>query len=91
MFRAVTRRSFELQTSCSEQDDQRDEANLTNGDVDSSNRKDVRTDVRRDVRMCVRADIRTDVPTDVRTDVCRDVLMQVTPLEKVLSEEVSSG
>ena len=74
----MTRRSFELQTSCSEQDNQRDEANLTNGDVDSSNRKNVRTDVLTDVftdvRMGVRADIRTDVLTDVRTDVCRDVL-----------------
>ena len=65
MFRSVTRRSFELRSSCSEQDDQRDEANLTNGDVDSSNRTNVRTDVRRDVRMGVRADIRMDVLTDV--------------------------
>ena len=73
-FRAVTRCWFELRSSCSEQDDQRDEANLTNGDVDSSNRKNVRTDVRRDVRMGVRADIRTDVLTDVRTDICRHVL-----------------
>ena len=52
---------------------QRDGANLTNGVVDSSNRKNVRTDVRRDVRMGVHADIRTDVLTDVRTDVCRDL------------------
>ena len=73
-FQAVARRSFELQTSCSEQDGQRDEANLTNGNVDSSNRKNVCTDVRGDVRMGFRADISTDVLTDDRTDVCRDVL-----------------
>ena len=72
--RAVIRHSFELQSSCSEQDDQRDEANLTNGDVDSSNRKNVRTDVRRDVHMGARVDIRTDVLADIRTDVCKDVL-----------------
>ena len=74
MFRAVTRRSLELRSSCSEQEDQRDEANLTNGDVHSSKRKNVWTDVRRDGSMGVHADIRMDVLTDVRTDVCRHVL-----------------